>query len=60
MFGGMLAGPVFNQVMTYLIQRDGDAPSPKSSLDYHVWAKHELSTTDPNVLSQARAKRDGL
>ncbi|HET8594927.1 MAG TPA: penicillin-binding protein 2 [Intrasporangium sp.] len=60
MFGGALAGPVFNQVMTYLIQRDGDAPSPKSTLDYHVWAKHELSTSDPNVLSEARAKRDGL
>ena len=60
MFGGALAGPVFNQVMTYLIQRDGAAPSPKSTLDYHVWAKHELSTSDPNVLSEARAKRDGL
>jgi cell division protein FtsI (penicillin-binding protein 3) len=60
MFGGELAGPVFNQIMSYLIQRDGDAPSPKSSLDYHVWADHKLSTSDPNVLSDARAKRDGL
>ncbi|MDN5795242.1 MAG: penicillin-binding protein 2 [Intrasporangium sp.] len=60
MFGGALAGPVFNQVMSYLIQRDGDPPSPKSSLDYHVWAGHKLSASDPNVLSQARAKRDGL
>jgi cell division protein FtsI (penicillin-binding protein 3) len=60
MFGGALAGPVFNQVMTYLIQRDGDPQSPKSPLDYHVWADHELSSADPDVLSDARAKRDGL
>jgi cell division protein FtsI (penicillin-binding protein 3) len=60
MFGGALAGPVFNQIMTYLVQRDGDPPSPKSALDYHVWADHELSSSDPDVLSDARAKRDGL
>lgn len=60
MFGGALAGPVFNQLMTYLIERDGAPPSPKSSLDYHVWATHDLSSSDPNVLSEARAKRDGL
>ncbi|WP_347350412.1 penicillin-binding protein 2 [Intrasporangium sp.] len=60
MFGGALAGPVFNQVMSYLIERDGAAPSPKSALDYHVWVGHKLSPSDPDVLSEARAKRDGL
>ena len=60
MFGGMLAGPVFNQVMTYLIERTGAPPSPKSDLDYHVWAKKPLSENDPTVISNARAKRDGL
>jgi cell division protein FtsI (penicillin-binding protein 3) len=60
MFGGMLAGPVFNQVMTYLLERTGAPPSPKSDLDYHVWATKPLSENDPNVISNARAKRDGL
>jgi cell division protein FtsI (penicillin-binding protein 3) len=60
MFGGMLAGPVFNQVMTYLIERTGAPPSRKSDLDYHVWAKTPLSENDPTVISNARAKRDGL
>ena len=60
MFGGMLAGPVFNQVMTYLIERTGAPPSTKSDLDYHVWATKPLSENDPNVISNARAKRDGL
>jgi cell division protein FtsI (penicillin-binding protein 3) len=60
MFGGMLAGPVFNQVMTYLLERTGAPPSPKSNLDYHVWATKPLSPSDPNVISNERAKRDGL
>ena len=60
MFGGMLAGPVFNQVMTYLLERTGAPPSPKSSLDYHVWADRPLSDSDPKVISNARAQRDGL
>lgn len=58
-FGGFNAGPVFNQVMTYLIQRDALPPSTPSTLDYHVWAEG-LSSDDPTVLSEARAKRDGL
>ncbi|MBC9823125.1 penicillin-binding protein 2 [Terrabacter sp. MAHUQ-38] len=60
MFGGALAGPVFNQVMSYLLERSGAAPSPKSTLDYHVWADKPLSSDDPEVISNARAKRDGL
>ncbi|MDV3222594.1 penicillin-binding protein 2 [Intrasporangium sp.] len=59
MFGGALAGPVFNQVMTYLLQRENTPLSTPSDLDYHVWAKN-LSTNDPDVLSDARARRDGL
>ncbi|MBW8731403.1 MAG: penicillin-binding protein 2 [Terrabacter sp.] len=60
MFGGALAGPVFNQVMSYLLERTGAPPSPKSTLDYHVWAEKPLSSDDPEVISNARAKRDGL
>jgi cell division protein FtsI (penicillin-binding protein 3) len=60
MFGGALAGPVFNQVMTYLLERENTPPSTKSTLDYHVWAEEKLSTSDPDVLSDARARRDGL
>ena len=60
MFGGMLAGPVFNQVMTYLLERTGAPPSTKSTLDYHVWATTPLSPNDPHVISNERAKRDGL
>ncbi len=60
MFGGALAGPVFNQVMSYLLERTGAPPSPKSTLDYHVWADQPLSSDDPEVISNARAKRDGL
>ncbi len=60
MFGGMLAGPVFNQLMTYLIQRDQAPPSTPSTLDYHVWATKPLSDSDPTVISNAQAKRDGL
>ncbi|MEO7448833.1 MAG: penicillin-binding protein 2 [Humibacillus sp.] len=60
MFGGMLAGPVFNQIMTYLLERTGAPPSPPSVLDYHVWATKPLSENDPTVFSNARAKRDGL
>ena len=60
MFGGALAGPVFNQVMSYLLERSGAAPSTKSTLDYHVWADKPLSSDDPHVISNARAKRDGL
>ena len=33
MFGGALAGPVFNQVMSYLLERTGAPPSPKSTLE---------------------------
>ena len=60
MFGGALAGPVFNQVMSYLLERTAAPPSPKSTLDYHVWADKPLSSDDPAVISNARAKRDGL
>jgi cell division protein FtsI (penicillin-binding protein 3) len=60
MFGGMLAGPVFNQIMTYILERTGAPPSPKSNLDYHVWADKPLSASDPTVISNARAQRDGL
>ena len=60
MFGGALAGPVFNQVMTYLLERENTPPSTPSALDYHVWAEKRLSTDDPDVLSDARARRDGL
>ncbi|MEO7131370.1 MAG: penicillin-binding protein 2, partial [Dermatophilaceae bacterium] len=60
MFGGALAGPVFNQVMTYLIERDDLAPSTPSPLTYHVFAQDPLSDSDPTVLSNAQAKRDGL
>jgi cell division protein FtsI (penicillin-binding protein 3) len=60
MFGGMLAGPVFNQIMTYLLERTGAPPSPASNLDYHVWAEKPLSSDDPRVISNARALRDGL
>lgn len=60
MFGGALAGPVFNQIMTYLLERDNVPPSTPSSLHYHVWATEPLSSNDPTVLSDARAKRDGL
>ena len=60
MFGGALAGPVFNQVMTYLLERENTPPSPKSDLDYHVWSKVPLSDNDPTVISDAQARRDGL
>ncbi|EWS99802.1 cell division protein FtsI [Intrasporangium oryzae NRRL B-24470] len=60
MFGGALAGPVFNQVMTYLLERDNTPPSTKSTLDYHVWSKVPLSDSDPKVISDAQARRDGL
>jgi cell division protein FtsI (penicillin-binding protein 3) len=60
MFGGMLAGPVFNQIMTYLLERTGAPPSTPSTLNYHVWAEKPLSPDDPSVISNARAKRDGL
>lgn len=60
MFGGALAGPVFNQVMTYLIQRDNEPPSTPSTDTYHVFSPKPLSSSDPKVLSDARAKRDGL
>ncbi len=60
MFGGALAGPVFNQVMSYLLERTAAPPSPKSPLNYHVWADKPLSSDDPTVISNARAKRDGL
>ncbi|GAA6527063.1 penicillin-binding protein 2 [Intrasporangium sp. DVR] len=60
MFGGALAGPVFNQVMTYLLQRENTPPSTPSDLDYRVWPEKRLSTSDPDVLSDARARRDGL
>jgi cell division protein FtsI (penicillin-binding protein 3) len=60
MFGGMLAGPVFNQVMTYLLERTAAPPSTKSTLNYHVWATKPLSPSDPTVISNERAKRDGL
>ncbi len=60
MFGGALAGPVFNQVMSYLLERTAAPPSPKSPLNYHVWADKPLSSDDPTVISDARAKRDGL
>lgn len=60
MFGGALAGPVFNQVMTYLLERENTPPSTPSKLDYHVWSKKPLSDSDPTVLSDAQAKRDGL
>lgn len=60
MFGGALAGPVFNQIMTYLLERDNVAPSTPSDLKYHVWATKPLSDRDPTVLSDARAQRDGL
>jgi cell division protein FtsI (penicillin-binding protein 3) len=60
MFGGALAGPVFNQVMTYLLQRENTPWSTPSDLEYHVWADRGLSPDDPDVLSDARARRDGL
>ncbi|HEU5144294.1 MAG TPA: penicillin-binding protein 2 [Dermatophilaceae bacterium] len=60
MFGGALAGPVFNQVMTYVIQRENESPSPKSDVDLDVFSPKPLSDRDPAVLSDARAKRDGL
>ncbi len=60
MFGGALAGPVFNQVMTYLIQRENEPPSPKSTVKLNVYAPKPLSDRDPSVLSDAQAKRDGL
>ncbi len=60
MFGGALAGPVFNQVMSYLIERDNTPPSTPSPLQYRVYAPTPLSDRDPRVLSDARAKRDGL
>lgn len=60
MFGGALAGPVFNQVMTYLIQRENEPPSTKSTVTLHVYSPKPLSDSDPSVLSDAQAKRDGL
>ena len=60
MFGGALAGPVFNQIMTYLLERDNVPLSTPSPLHYHVWSTDPLSDRDPTVLSDARAKRDGL
>jgi cell division protein FtsI (penicillin-binding protein 3) len=60
MFGGALAGPVFNQVMTYVIQRENESPSTKSSVHLDVFSPKPLSDRDPAVLSEARAKRDGL
>jgi cell division protein FtsI (penicillin-binding protein 3) len=60
MFGGALAGPVFNQVMTYLLERENTPWSAPSDLQYHVWADKGLSPDDPDVLSDARARRDGL
>jgi cell division protein FtsI (penicillin-binding protein 3) len=60
MFGGALAGPVFNQLMTYLLQRENTPPSTKSDLDFRVWADKRISAKDPDVLSDARARRDGL
>lgn len=60
MFGGALAGPVFNQVMSYLIERDNTPPSTPSPLQYRVYTPTPLSDRDPRVLSDARAKRDGL
>ena len=47
MFGGALAGPVFNQVMSYLLERTGAPPSPTSTLDYHVWADKPLVVRRP-------------
>jgi cell division protein FtsI (penicillin-binding protein 3) len=60
MFGGALAGPVFNQVMTYLIQRENESPSTPSSVKLKVYSPKPLSDRDPAVLSDAQAKRDGL
>lgn len=60
MFGGALAGPVFNQVMTYLVESDNEAPSTPSTRHYHVFAKKSLSASDPTVLSDAQARREGL
>ena len=60
MFGGALAGPVFNQVMTYLLERENAHPSQKSAVTLHVFSPKPLSDRDPTVLSEARAKRDGL
>jgi cell division protein FtsI (penicillin-binding protein 3) len=60
MFGGALAGPVFNQVMTYLIQRENESPSTPSSVKLNVYSPKPLSDRDPAVLSDAQAKRDGL
>ena len=60
MFGGALAGPVFNQIMTYLLERDSTPPSTPSTLNYHVFSDKPLSDSDPTVFSNAQAKRDGL
>ena len=48
MFGGMLAGPVFNQVMTYLIERTGAPPSTKST---------STTTSGPQAAVRERPER---
>jgi cell division protein FtsI (penicillin-binding protein 3) len=59
-FGGMIAGPVFNDVTQYLLHRDNVAPSTASALDLDVYSPTPLSDSDPTVLSDAQAHRDGL
>lgn len=59
-FGGQLAGPVFNQVMTYLLHKDGLAPTGVEAPPMDVLAKKTLSEDDPSVLSDKQAKLAGL
>ena len=60
MFGGALAGPVFNQVMTYLLERDGIPPTGVTPSKANVFSPVPLSSNDPAVLSDAEARRRGL
>lgn len=60
MFGGQLAGPVFHQVMTYLLQKDGIAPTGVSAPPMAVFPDRPLSEDDPKVLSDKQAKLLGF
>ncbi len=60
MFGGQIAGPVFNQVMTYLLKREGIPPTGVPAPPMDVYAKGTLSEDDPNVRSDKQAKLAGF
>ena len=54
------AGPVFNQVMTYLLERTAPRPARSRTSTTTSGPRSLCPTNDPDVISNARAKRDGL